>query len=429
MNRQGGTFAVLFILTLAALVPCVYLGLTWWAVSAGVVGILVHWVVSHRSSRNEEVADASYFFGFLLTLVFLIVGLYKLGQVPSGGTTVGSGTVVPGAASAGTNTSRDVMGFLEDLAAGLALTIVGLLVRQIRTLGGATHDRASGEPSVGDLTAKLDSVIDIWRERPEHKILEALEQSHRLTETASEEFRRQIRDDTRRLKAAITVLDKTATDAVETMTRTGSQLANSFQDAVERLRVEATNLLETLKEQREASDKCFKDTLQTAEKLRLSSEQSLHEHLVEWRRLIDVARTKLNEAHQSLDVDYATGLKRFAESGEALAALTKKVLDQVQALPNPTERLQELWTSVAKLEATLRTAVSGSATQFDDMRARTGLLAGSLTEFQGVVNGAAKTLESGTKEMADELERELTQMSGLIDEYLGIMRKSANAIR
>src|SRR5690606_21619388 len=117
---------------------------------------LTHWALSRGGDRDGEVADSSYFFGFLLTLVFLAVGVYRIGA-----------PLDPAAGSVGT---IDVLGFLTDLAAGLVLTITGLVIRQARTLAvtrGDAQDERSLVAAQRDLTESLKAVTELWRDRPE----------------------------------------------------------------------------------------------------------------------------------------------------------------------------------------------------------------------------------------------------------------------
>jgi uncharacterized membrane protein YedE/YeeE len=45
------------------------------ALIAGVAGLVLHWLLTSKPQHDGEMADASYFFGFLLTLIFLAAGL------------------------------------------------------------------------------------------------------------------------------------------------------------------------------------------------------------------------------------------------------------------------------------------------------------------------------------------------------------------
>ena len=46
--------------------------------ASGMVGLLVHWQVSSGHDNDAELADSSYFLGFLLTFVLLASGLWSL---------------------------------------------------------------------------------------------------------------------------------------------------------------------------------------------------------------------------------------------------------------------------------------------------------------------------------------------------------------
>jgi len=113
--KTSRVFLVTFLPTAAGVGALVLNGRPEAALIAGVAGLILHYLLTGKPQHDGELADASYFFGFLLTLIFLAAGLVSLGASIASGPTV-------------------VIGFLKDLGAGLVLTIVGLLMRQVRTL-------------------------------------------------------------------------------------------------------------------------------------------------------------------------------------------------------------------------------------------------------------------------------------------------------
>lgn len=399
MSKQSRTFLVIFVTAAAVSSVLVNARHPYWAVVAGAVGILFHWLASPRTSGNDEEADSSYFFGFLLTLIFLATGLRRLGSVVTG------------------DGSPDIIGFLEDLAAGLSLTIVGLLVRQLRTLG-------MGPLS---LESKLDAVIDLWRKRPEDQLLAALEQSREAARSASADIHRQATEDGKRLHAAIDRLERAAASAIEEITKATSKLGDEFPTAIDRLTTETTNLVKALAAQRKFSEEGLAKTVESATALREKADESLHQHLTQWKLLLDTGHSTLDAANEGLRGQYSEGLKRFSAAGEAFKSLANTVAGQVESLPNPSERLRGLWKSVADLEGDLRPAVAGSVARFTELQRGTQQLAESLLKLGSAVQAAEQGVRTGSAAMTSELAKELRQMSQLIDEYLGLVRRSVGS--
>src|SRR5512133_292718 len=135
VTRHALRFVATFLPTAAAVGALVLTGRPEAALAAGVAGLVLHWLLTSKPQHDGELADASYFFGFLLTLIFLAAGLVALGSAAATGPAV-------------------VIGFLKDLGAGLVLTVVGLLMRQVRTL--AAVERGAPTPNDSLTEAQRD---------------------------------------------------------------------------------------------------------------------------------------------------------------------------------------------------------------------------------------------------------------------------------
>ena len=106
--KASTSFLLSFLVAAAVITPLARADHQWPAVLAGIVVLLAHWLSSRGDPRDAELADSSYFLGFLLTLVLLAAGLWSLG------------------AQRAQPLDVPLYGFLSDLAAGLVLTIAGL---------------------------------------------------------------------------------------------------------------------------------------------------------------------------------------------------------------------------------------------------------------------------------------------------------------
>jgi hypothetical protein len=122
----------------------------WQQILVGASIIVLHALSGSRASRAdfEEAADASYFLGFIMTLLFLVFGLM---------------------ASEGGIDAAWVSGLIADLGVGLSFTVVGLTVRQLEVLRGGPHtesvlsSRAAGEGVLdrGNGPAMADAARDL----------------------------------------------------------------------------------------------------------------------------------------------------------------------------------------------------------------------------------------------------------------------------
>jgi uncharacterized phage infection (PIP) family protein YhgE len=413
MNRQSLTFIITFLLAAGAVAPLVLIGQPLLALVAGVGGLLLHWALSRGGDRDGEVADSSYFFGFLLTLVVLAVGLYRIGV------------------SAGAGGTVNVLGFLEDLAAGLALSIAGLLIRQVRTLAGART--ASSEGSAVEvqrqLAENLKAMIELWRARPEHQVVDLLEQSRSAARDAAERLDRDIAAAGTRMRESVERLDQATMAAAQSMTRAASSVGSSMSEMSQRLEVDMQQIVG-------AVQTSVSEVLNVIEQQRVAAHEALEhaqshhrEQLELWRSTLDQAKASLGQAQRGLDEEYRRGMEGFAASGTAFARLTEQAMEHVQALPNPAERLAGLWDGVRQLESDLTEAIAGSVMELGTLRERSEQLSQSLGQLSDTTDRAASLIGSGGQRLGGTLQHELEQMNGIIEEYVALLERTTRQLQ
>src|SRR4051812_8933812 len=166
------------------------------ALGAGVAGLLLHWLLSTKSVNDSEIADASYFYGFLLTLIFLAAGLARLRAANVGGPVM-------------------VFGFLKDLGAGLVLTIIGLLIRQAGTL--ALTDRPTATPNDAlteaqrELAQAMRVLIRALDARPQEAAARELQDARTKAREAAEGLERNVVLAAERIDSSMQRLEETTT--------------------------------------------------------------------------------------------------------------------------------------------------------------------------------------------------------------------------
>jgi hypothetical protein len=119
----------------------------------------------------------------------------------------------------------------------------------------------------------------------------------------------------------------------------------------------------------------------------------------------------------------------FAASGEAFAALASQTTAQVESLPDPAARLAGLWDGVRRLETNLTEAIAGAVMELGTLRDRAEALRVSLDQLGGSTDRAADMIGSGGDRLAGSLQRELTQMNGIIEEYVALLGKTPRSLR
>lgn len=348
------------------------------ALLAGAAGIMLHWFWSaHSDSADGELADASYFFGFLLTLIFLAAGLFTLGD--------------------GKGTGADVHEFLRDLAAGLALTVVGLVVRQIRVLGPVAAQRSSADiplesrgavdSSLGESVRELVAVLRVQSGTDVHQ---EIDESRQRARAAAAALDQSLVAAAERIGRAMSLFEGTMEAATGSVFRAGNSLSEGVTQASGRMNSAASEMLEAVRRQRTAADNALSQSL--------AATASLHE-----------------------------ALRRYAEGGEQFAVLANQVAERIETLPDPSERLSTLWQSVQALEQRLVDSITRMTTAIDALNARTTEASTGVRALGQATHTAADRLSTAAGAVAESLRRELKALDQLIDEFVKVLERRVEA--
>lgn len=437
MNRQSASFGVVLLLTSIAVGSLVYFDRTGLAIAAGVAGLLLQWWASRGDAENDEVSDSSYFFGFILTLVFLAAGLYKLGlasesrgrSIPGQSTAVASKADEAGGGAPSEGTEL-VLSFLEDLAAGLSLTIVGLTIRQVRALG-VVGDKSERSLLVAqsELTRNLGRLVDIWRDRPEQQVLEQLKESKAITHDATVSLQADVAAAGQRMLAASADLETATAKATQAITRAAAAVSESVMQTTERLEVEVGKVLVVIQDQRSQAQSALAAAQKEGAALRSEADAHLKEHMKLWEETVARSREALTTLHQGLSDEYARGLAGFSASGRAFADLTTQTVGYVQSLPNPATTLSGLWQEIATLETNLKAAVEGSVRALTVLSQHSDHATAAFDNLRGSATAASQTVGSTSEAVRQSLQRELSQMNQLVDEYVRLLHESTRSLR
>ena len=354
--KASTSFLVSFLVAAAVITPLARADHQWSAVLAGVVVLLAHWALSRGDPRDAELADSSYFLGFLLTLVLLAAGLWSLGAQKS------QPLDVP------------LYGFLSDLAAGLVLTIAGLAIRQIRTLSRPyVHgDLVAGAP------AQPPTVIEPRREQtPDAAIVEAAP----------------------RIAAALRVLEEHIANASATLTRTSNALSEALVENADRISSSVTAIVGVL------------DT----ERIKIG------ESLVASQRAAEATQAQVAARVQAQLEDGRATLESARAAARSFDELTNMVTSHIEHLPDPAERLQNLWVGIETLDGRLRTSLSEAISLVAAMGTQAQIAAGSVEKLTRSSDAASAVVARSGSEMAYALDRELRQLDGILEEFHALL--------
>jgi chromosome segregation ATPase len=386
MRKNSWVFLLTFLSAAGAVAGLVLAQRTAGALAAGIAGLVLYWALSTSPTHDGELADASYFFGFLLTLVFLAAGLVSLG-----------GATLSGPAG--------VLGFLRELGAGLALTIVGLMMRQLRTLAATGRGEAASSDSLTEAQRELAQAMRVLiralESRPQEVAAGELQDTRSRAREATEGLERNVVQAAERIETSMRQLEQSTTTVTSTLLRAGSGLSDALTTNVERIQLEIAGSLAAFETQRRQIETSIADARTAAEETQ--------------RRLAEQM------------AGHADALSHVSAAGTAFVELAERVKHEVQALPNPGERLIGLWDDVRSLESTLSDSIAGAAAQLTALGARSEELSKALGRLERSTANAAGTIESGGAELGESIRRELSQMNQVLDEFTRLFERDFGA--
>jgi hypothetical protein len=389
--KQSRVFFALFVIAGAGVFQLARMHEPAYAAGAGIAGILLHWRLSSGNDSDAEHADASYFLGFLLTLVLLAAGLWSL-------------------ASAGTPTATTqptglvLYQFLYDLGAGLTITIAGLAIRQIRTLS-ATRETAAAVVATPALPPPalepllLRELINAVNRLPESITARETTDPSVRAQRSTENLEHALAESAPRIIATMHQLEDSVTTTAATLTRSASRLGDALTQTTERIDTQVGEVLELLAKERAAMLAQFE----------------------EWHRALEAAHHLMVDGHQTLDSEYRRGLLAVSAAGRSFTQLSNQVAADLKRLPNPSERLEHLWTNVDTLDEKLRNSIGSAGERLTTLGAQAQAAGASVERLATSLKTASTQIERGGGEMSASLERELKDVSKVLDDFVTLL--------
>jgi phage shock protein A len=132
--------------------------------------------------------------------------------------------------------------------------------------------------------------------------------------------------------------------------------------------------------------------------------------------------------HQALDAEYRKGVIAVSAASTSFTGLSNRVVQEIERLPNPAERLQSLWTGVESLDQRLRSSIGDAGTQLATIGTQAQTTAASIERLSQSVRAAADRIERGGGEIGATLERELRDLSKVLDDFYGLLDERVKMI-
>jgi hypothetical protein len=397
--KQSRLFFALFVIAGAGVFMLARMQEPAYAAAAGIGGILLHWRLSSGNDSDAEHADASYFLGFLLTLVLLAAGLWSLASA--------------GQPTANTQPTGLVLyQFLYDLGAGLTITIAGLAIRQIRTLAATRESAApavvvaSPAPPPALEPLLLRELINAVNRLPESISARESTDPAVRAQRSTEHLEHALAESAPRIIATMRQLEDSVTTTASTLTRSASSLGDALTHTTERIDTQVGEVLELLAKERAAMLAQFE----------------------EWHRALEAAHTLMVDGHQTLDSEYRRGLLAVSAAGRSFTQLSNQVAADVKRLPNPAERLEHLWQNVDALDEKLRTSIGSAGERLTALGAQAQTAGASVEKLAASLKTASAQIERGGGEMSASLERELKDVSKVLDDFVALLDERVAAM-
>jgi outer membrane murein-binding lipoprotein Lpp len=131
----------------------------------------------------------------------------------------------------------------------------------------------------------------------------------------------------------------------------------------------------------------------------------------------------LVDGHQTLDSEYRRGLLAVSAAGRSFTQLSNQVAADIQRLPNPTERLESLWTGVEGLDERLRKSLGGASERLDTLATQTQATSASVERLAQSLRAASSQIERGGSEVSDTLQRELRDLGKVLDDFVALLER------
>jgi hypothetical protein len=418
----------------------------WQQIVVGGSIIVLHALAGRRAGKGdfEEAADANYFLGFLMTMLFLVFGLM---------------------ASEGGIDAAWLSGFVADLGVGLSFTVVGLTVRQLEVLRGGGRNgyaghavdagRAAVAPQGGtlqeasriaDAARVLESEAQAVRasaERIEGSVRAAAERiegsltgvSRGARELAAERmakavlgFEDRVRESAEKLTSAIDDLTAATVRSAVEIEGASSALRTGLHHDLEALAHEVSRVVVEVGSGRERLFELLRATSAEAEETQRLVTATTRSQASEWESQIRASQAHMMGVRAAVEEECRHALVALERSSGSLLALGDAVLERVNRLPDPSTRLEGIWTNVGAQEEKMVASITRAAGALDGLGRASAAAADRMQGLDAGVAQGARSLEESTAALRSALARDVEAVHRLVDELYAVIEGRINLV-
>jgi hypothetical protein len=202
-----------------------------------------------------------------------------------------------------------------------------------------------------------------------------------------------------RIAASLRLLEEHIATASATLTRTSNALSEALVDNADRISSSVTAIIALL------------DT----ERLKIG------QSLVASQRAAEATQADVAARVQAQLEDARTTLESARAAARSFDELTNMVTSHIENLPDPAERLQNLWVGIETLDGRLRTSLGEAISLVAAMGTQAQIAAGSVEKLTRSSDAASAVVARSGNEMAYALDRELRQLDGILEEFHALL--------
>jgi hypothetical protein len=385
----------------------------WQQILVGGSIIVLHGLFGKRrdGARDEESADASYFLGFIMTLLFLVFGLMASGR--------------------GIDAAW-VSGFIADLGVGLSFTGVGLTVRQLLVLTGA---RGASDANVRDAAQRLAAQLDAVQAAADRIEGSLAGVSQPVRELAKERmagavigFESRVGEATAKLSAAIDDLTSATVRSAVQIEGASSGLRSALQQDLEALAHEVARVVADVSTGRERLFELMRSTGAQAEETQRLGVETARAQVTEWGEQLRATHAQLIGMRATSEEECRVALGALERSSGALVALSDAIVQRTNQLPDPSERLQALWGTIGAQEEAMVTSLTRASTALGSLERASLAVTDQMGRLDQSADGSARALSEGSGALRAALVKEVETMHRLVDELYQVIEGRINQV-
>ena len=390
----------------------------WGPLAAGSGVIVLHALAAayfRDNDESDESIDASYFLGFVFTLLYLLFGLWSVKQT--------------GISDAWVTT------FLGDLGVGLSFTVVGLVTRQVNVLRRArsravqeTVEVKSSTQELADVAKHLMSVAQTMNATVGH--LASPEQDRaaiRINEVVGN-FERVVGDSTSRLAQALDELTTKSVTATADLSGAWSRSRSSLQAHAEALEQQTRIVVERMTMARTELQHLLLETTKDATSTQQMVAVTARSQIIEWESQLKSMNENLVSVRALAERECKAAYEALSQSAVAFNALAIEVAERTRAMPDPSEHLQLVWKNVAGQETQMVEAMSRVSNVLESLGSTTAKVTEQFGALEADARNSGVALVKGVADVREGLQEQNRMLGELVGEVVDVIEGRVNAL-